>query len=114
VSWTRTLPNEEVSNPEQQAFLEWMDQAAPGVVQDTFAADSWAAVKAMVDSLAALPGPITREGLLAQLRATTTYDAGGFLGPIQLGPKLNNGCAIAMIVEGGAWRRLTPAEGFLC
>ena len=68
----------------------------------------------MVDALAALPGPITREALLAQLRATTTYDAGGFLGPIQLGPKLNNGCLIAMIVEGGAWRRLAPAEGFLC
>src|SRR5690606_4432288 len=61
VSWTRTLPNEEVTNPEQQAFLEWMDRTAPGVVRDTFAADAWAAAKAMVDALEALAGSITRE-----------------------------------------------------
>lgn len=114
ISWTRTLPNEEPNNPEQQAFLEWMDQTAPGVVRDTFAADSWSAAKAMVDAIAALPGPITREAVLAQLRATATYDAGGLLGPIQLGPKLNNGCVVGMRVEGGQWRRFAPAEGFLC
>jgi len=115
ISWTRTLPNEEAgANAEQQAFLDWMDQAAPGVVRDTFAADSWSGVKAMVDALAALPGPITRDGLLAQLRTMSPYDAGGFLGPIQLGAKLNNGCLIGMIVEGGAWRRVAPNEGFLC
>lgn len=114
ISWTRTLPNEEVTSPEQQAFLEWMDQTSPGVVRDTFAADAWAAAKAMVDAIAALPGPISREAVLAQIRGTTSYDAGGLLGPIQLGPKLNNGCAVAMRVEDGAWRRLAPAEGFLC
>ena len=114
-SWIRTLPNEDpAGNAEQAAFLQWMDQVAPGVVVDTFAADAWASSKAFIDALAALPGPITREALLEQLRATATYDAGGFLGQIQLGPKLNNGCAIAMIVEGGQWRRLTPAQGFLC
>jgi len=66
------------------------------------------------DALAALPGPITRDGLLAQLRTMSPYDAGGFLGPIQLGAKLNNGCLIGMIVEGGAWRWVAPNEGFLC
>ena len=70
--------------------------------------------RVMIDAIAALPGPIAREAVLTRLRGVTTYDAGGFLGPIQLGPKLNNGCAIAMIVEGGAWRRVTPDSGFLC
>ena len=34
------------------------------------------------DTLEALPGPITREAVLAQLRATKSYDAGGFFGKI--------------------------------
>jgi ABC-type branched-subunit amino acid transport system substrate-binding protein len=114
-SWTRTLPNEDAgSNAEQAAFLQWMDQTAPGTPVDTFAADAWSAAKAMVDAIAALPGPISREAVLAQLRGMATYDAGGLLGPIQLGPKFNNGCMVGMRVEGGAWRRIAPAEGFLC
>jgi ABC-type branched-subunit amino acid transport system substrate-binding protein len=114
-AWIRNLPNEEPnSNPEQQQFLRWMDRTSPGVTPDTFAAESWAGVKAMVDALHALPGPITRKGLLAQLRATETFDAGGFVGAILLGKRLSNGCQLAMIVEGGKWRRLTPSKGFLC
>jgi ABC-type branched-subunit amino acid transport system substrate-binding protein len=114
-AWIRTLPNEEPnSNPEQKAFLTWMDRTAPGVPADTFAAESWAGAKAFLDALVALPGPITRPALLAQLRGTATYDAGGFLGTIQLGKKKSNGCQLAMIVQGGKWKRLTPSQGFLC
>ena len=114
-AWIRNLPNQEPdSNPEQKAFLQWMDRTAPGVPADTFAAESWAGAKAFLDALVALPGPITRPALLAQLRATETFDAGGFLGAIQLGKKKSNGCQVAMIVQGGKWKRLTPAKGFLC
>jgi ABC-type branched-subunit amino acid transport system substrate-binding protein len=91
-----------------------MDRTSPGVTPDTFAAESWAGVKAMVDALNGLPGPITRKGLLDQLRATDTFDAGGFFGTIQLGKRLSNGCQLAMIVEGGKWKRLAPSKGFLC
>jgi ABC-type branched-subunit amino acid transport system substrate-binding protein len=115
VSWIRNLPNEEPgSNPEQTAFLEWMAQTAPDAAPDTFAADSWAAAKAMVDAMEALPGPITREALLAQLHSMNEYDAGGFIGTIQLGNKLSNGCFVAMRYEGDTWRRVVPAQGFLC
>ena len=114
-AWIRNLPNEEPdSNPEQKAFLQWMDRTSPGVPADTFAAESWSGAKAFVDALVALPGPITRQAVLAQLRGTATFDAGGFLGQIQLGKKLSNGCQLAMIVQGGRWRRLTPNQGFLC
>ena len=114
-AWIRNLPNEEPdSNPEQKAFLQWMDRTAPGVPADTFAAESWSGAKAFLDALVALPGPITRPALLAQLRGTETFDSGGFLGAIQLGKKRSNGCQVAMIVQGGKWRRLTPAKGFLC
>lgn len=115
VSFTRALPTEEAaSNAEATAFVEWMGRIAPGVPADTFAADAWASAKAFIDNLDALPGPISRDALIAQLRSVGTYDAAGFFGPIQLGAKLSNGCVIGMRVESGAWQRLTPARGFLC
>lgn len=115
ISWARALPNEEPNtNAEQTAFLTWMNRAAPGVTADTFAADAWAASKAFFDAVNALPGPISREALLTQLKSVGTYDAGGFFGPIQLGKKLSNGCVIAMQVVGQKWKRLTPDRGFLC
>ena len=114
-NWIRSVPNEEPNtSPEQTTYLTWMRRIAPDSPADVFAADSWAATKAFVDALAALPGPITRDALIAQLKSTKTYDAGGLIGAIQLGPKRNNGCFIAMKVVGGKWKRTAPAKGFLC
>lgn len=115
VSWLRTLPNEDAgSNAEMAAFVEWMDRIAPGEAKDVFAADSWASAKAFVDALVALPGPITRDALVAQLRSVDTFDAGGMLGPIRLGAEQTNGCFVAVQVRSGRWERLTPDRGFLC
>jgi ABC-type branched-subunit amino acid transport system substrate-binding protein len=113
-SWTRSVPLDETGNPQMRAFTEWMGRVAPGIPPDTFAADSWASAKAFFDSLEALPGPISREALLAQLTALTEYDAEGFYGRINLGGREAHGCSVAMRVEGGKWKRLTPASGFLC
>ncbi len=115
VSPIRTLPNEEPgASPEQDAFLEWFHRVAPDQPADTFAADSWVASKAFVDNLEALPGPITRKALLDQIASVGEYDAGGFLGPIQLGPQISNGCVVLMRYESGAWRRVAPDKGFMC
>ena len=115
VSPIRTLPNEEPgSSPEQDAFLEWFSRVAGDQPADTFAADSWAAAKAFIDNLEALPGPITREALLAQLGSVGEYDAGGMLGPIQFGPQVSNGCVILMRYESGSWKRVAPDRGFMC
>jgi ABC-type branched-subunit amino acid transport system substrate-binding protein len=115
VSFARALPTEEAaSNPEATAFVQWMGRVAPGVAADTFAADAWASAKAFVDNLDALPGPISREALIAQLRTVETYDAAGFFGPIQLGAKRSNGCVIGMRVVSGQWQRIVPQRGFLC
>src|SRR5262249_26348304 len=115
ISWIRNLPNEDKGkNAELDAFLTWMGRSQPGGPADGFAADPWAAAKALFDSPQALTGPTTRDALTAQMAATDTFDAGGFYGPIRLGPKLTKGCQIAMIVKGGRWQRLTPAQGFTC
>lgn len=115
-SWIRFLPTEDGarSNKELATYLEWMERSAPGAAVDTIAADSWAAPKAFFDNLEALPGPITREAFIAQLRTVDNFDAGGFFGPIRLAPKKTKGCYVAMRVQGGKWTRLTPAQGFLC
>jgi ABC-type branched-subunit amino acid transport system substrate-binding protein len=114
-SWTRSLPVEDgTGNPQMKAFLEWMGRAAPGIATDTFAADSWAAAKAFFDSLEALPGPITRAALIAQLKTLTNYDADGFYGPINLGAKQARGCSVAMKVVNGKWTRLYPSSGYAC
>jgi ABC-type branched-subunit amino acid transport system substrate-binding protein len=114
-NWIRSLPTEEAaSSPEATNFVKWMKQAAPDQPADVFAADSWAATKAFVDALDGLPGPITREALIAKLRSVAVYDAGGLIGPIELGPKRNKGCFIGMKVVGGKWKRFAPAKGFLC
>jgi ABC-type branched-subunit amino acid transport system substrate-binding protein len=116
ISATRALPNEEAgSNAELDRFLQWMGQIAPDQPLDVFASDSWAGAKAFFDALQALPGPISREALVTQLRSMTTYDAGGFIGPMQLGPTTaGHGCQILMQLVDGAWTRLTPSSGFLC
>jgi len=114
-SWIRSLPNEEPNSvPEQATYLQWMDQTAPDAQADTFAADAWAGAKAFFDALEGLPGPITRDALLAKLRTLTSYDAAGFFGAINLAKKVSNNCFIAMQVVNGKWKRLAPDKGFLC
>jgi ABC-type branched-subunit amino acid transport system substrate-binding protein len=115
VTWLRSLPNEEAgSTPAVALFNDWMGRVAPSSPRDPFAVDSWAASKAFFDSLQALPGPITRDALIAQLAKTGTFDAGGLYGPVQLGAEVTNACEVAMKVVSGRWKRLTPTNGFLC
>jgi len=115
VNWIRFLPDEERgSNPEQEQYLRWFAQTAPGTPHDIFASDSWVSGVAFFDALQALPGPITRDALIAQLKTMTHFDAHGFFGNINLGGKLTNGCFVAVKVVNGKWQRLTPNQGFLC
>ncbi len=114
-TWIDSLPAEDGgTNPEQALYLRWMARTAPGASLDPFAAAAWAAAKALDDALETVPGPLTRDAVLTQLRSTHSYDAGGLIGPLDLGGKTTKGCFIAMIVRGGRWQRLTPATGFLC
>jgi ABC-type branched-subunit amino acid transport system substrate-binding protein len=114
-SWIGSLPVEDGGKvPEHAAYLKWMGQTAPGIEPDILAAQAWTSTKAFVDAVGALPGPITREALLAQIRTMTSYDAGGLLGRIDLANERNLGCLVGMRVEGGRWKRIAPAQGFLC
>ncbi len=115
-SWIRALPAEDgpSSHPQLAALLEWMNRVAPDARPDVFAADAWTASAAFLDSVESLPGPITRAGVVAELKKLTQYDAGGFAGRFDLANERSNGCLIGMRVEGGRWKRMAPATGFLC
>ena len=114
-SWIRSLPTEEAaSNKAMAAYVEWMDRVAPGLPQDLFSIDSYVSAKAFFDSLEALPGPIGREAFVRQMESVASYDADGMFGPILFGKEVSRGCTVGMIVQGGKWRRLAPASGFLC
>ena len=115
VTWLRTLPAEEVgSNEELTTYVEWMASTAPDQPPDDYGSNAWVGAKAFFDTLEQLPGPITREALVAQLASVGTFDAGGMMGAVQLGAKVTNACYVGLRVEGGEWRRFAPASGFLC
>lgn len=115
VSWIFALPDEDGGVvPEHALFLRWMGKVAPSASRDTFAASGWSGTEALVEAIEALPGPITREALLTQLRNTGRFDAHGFTTAVELGKKIPSDCSIAMTYQQGKWRRLTPATGFLC
>lgn len=114
-TFLRTLPNEDAGqNPEVATYLQWMARVAPREPRDSFAADAWAGTKAFFEALANLPGPISRDAFVAQLRSMQRYDAGGMLGPINLGAKTQKGCTVGLRVEGGKWKRWGAPSGFLC
>ena len=114
-SWSFSIPTEEASSqPEAARYVKWMQQVAPDASPDVFSAEAWAASKAFFDALTQLPGPISRDALIAQLQTFTDFDAGGFYGRIDLGDERNFGCYIGMHVVSGTWTRMAPAQGFLC
>ena len=115
-AWIRGLPVEDgpSANAELGNYIDWMDQVAPNDRKDLFAADGWASAKVFFDAMAAIPGPITREALIAQLNKVDSYDAGGMFGRIQFAKERSNGCVVGMVVKGGKWTRLAPTSGFLC
>lgn len=115
VTWITWLPREDGGTvPEQKLFLQWMQRTSPDAFQDTFANNSWAAARLLLDTLEGLPGPISRQALLAKLDGTHSYDAEGLIAPVDVGAHHDSGCKIGMVVRGGKWQRLAPSNGFLC
>jgi ABC-type branched-subunit amino acid transport system substrate-binding protein len=114
-TWLYALPAEDGGAvPEQAAFLAAMAQNAPDASVDTLAAQGWSSMRLIVDTLQALPGPITRDAFLAQLAATGDFDAGGLFGRVNVGQRVVYNCVVGMIYQDGRWQRLAPASGFLC
>ena len=67
-----------------------------------------------VKAATAAGGDITRDKVLEQLQTFTTFDADGFLAPINPVGKKPSPCFMVVMVEGGAWKRVYPESGFAC
>jgi ABC-type branched-subunit amino acid transport system substrate-binding protein len=100
------------SNPGVATFLEWYERTNPGSQPDFFSVMGWSAADLMVQALQAAGPTPTRDKVLAGLQALTSFDAHGLLAPRnppakQIGPGF-----LVVTVEGGKWKRVSPAQGF--
>jgi ABC-type branched-subunit amino acid transport system substrate-binding protein len=99
--------------PAVATFLEHYRTTAPGSDPDFFSVMAWAAADLLVQALrAAGPAP-TRDAVLAHLRSQTAFTADGLLSPRNPAAKDTGDCFAVITVEGGTWRRVEPAAGFV-
>jgi ABC-type branched-subunit amino acid transport system substrate-binding protein len=99
--------------PAMATFLEWYERTAPGSSPDFFSIMSWAAADMFTRALREAGGAPTRAAVVERLRAQTSYSGDGFLAPRNPPAKVLGDCFAVITVEGGAWRRVEPASGFL-
>ncbi|MGH2759669.1 MAG: ABC transporter substrate-binding protein, partial [Actinomycetota bacterium] len=105
---------ESSSIPEMKLYTDWLQRASPGAVPDYFGLHAWSAYR-LFQKLASEIGPdITREKLLAALKATKEWGANGLHGDHQTGAKLPTTCNLYVEVKGGKFTRMAPASGFDC
>jgi ABC-type branched-subunit amino acid transport system substrate-binding protein len=99
--------------PAMATFLEWYQRTAPGSNPDFFSIMAWAAADMFTQALRQAGGAPTRAGVVEQLRTQNAYTGEGFMAPRNPPAKVLGDCFVVITVEGGAWRRVEPASGFL-
>ena len=99
--------------PAMATFLEWYERTAPGSSPDFFSIMAWAAADMFTRALREAGGAPTRAAVVERLRAQNAYSGDGFLAPRNPPAKVLGECFAVITVDGGAWRRVEPATGFL-
>ena len=105
---------EDTASPAVKTFNDWFSRTNPGLTPDYFAIIAWTSAELFVDALRAAGPRPTRAGLLTQLGKITSFDAGGFLAPINPAKKKWATCFLVIRVEHGTWKRVEPATGYHC
>lgn len=106
---------EEVNaNPEMKLYTDWLQRAAPGAEPDYFGLHAWSAYRLLQKKTTEIGPELTREKLLAALKATKTWNGNGLHGAHQTGAKLPTTCNLYVEVKGGKFQRMAPASGFDC
>jgi ABC-type branched-subunit amino acid transport system substrate-binding protein len=102
-------------NPAIDTMLTWFARSAPGLEPDYFAIIAWTAADLFVRALRAAGAKPTRDGVLAELRKITSFDAGGILATNNPAGKKWAPCFLIVRVENLQWHRVDPpASGFRC
>jgi ABC-type branched-subunit amino acid transport system substrate-binding protein len=115
VNFVEFLPFEEAgSNAELDAFLQHYDQVAPGQAPTLPAMNGWLSMEIYSQVLRSLPGPITRDALLAAASGLHSVQGHGLFEDIDLSSRERVGCKVVMRVVNGRYQREAPASGFYC
>ncbi len=102
------------SNPEMKLYSDWLQRGSPGATPDYFGIHTWSAFR-LFQVLASGIGPdISREKMLAALKAVKEWNGNGLHGPHQLGAKLPSPCSLYVQAKAGKFVRVDPASGFNC
>jgi ABC-type branched-subunit amino acid transport system substrate-binding protein len=99
--------------PAMATFLEWYQRIAPGSLPDFFSIMAWAAADMFTRALREAGGAPTRAAVVERLATQNAYTGDGFMAPRNPPAKVLGDCFVVITVEGGAWRRVEPASGFL-
>jgi ABC-type branched-subunit amino acid transport system substrate-binding protein len=105
---------ETAANPALAEFTSWLQQAAPGSGPTYDSLEGWAVTELFLQGLTQIPGPITRDALLASVSTFSDFDAGGAWSPTHPNDRLAPWCQVLLRAKGGAWTREAPATGFMC
>jgi ABC-type branched-subunit amino acid transport system substrate-binding protein len=107
-------PGEKAKSKVVNDFLTWNQRLFPGQQMDLFNVAGWGHAAYFVEALRTLGGNVTRDTLLKALNEVPKYNDGG-LG-VDIDPRTGDSanCFTMAKHEGGAWKRMHPADGFEC
>ena len=112
---TYAIPEDAARTPSVATMAQWYARANPGAELDFFAIVGWAATDMFVKALTAAGAQPTRDKVLGALRGYHDFDADGVLAPhTDPAGKNPSPCFAVLGVEGGKWKRVAPASGFIC
>jgi ABC-type branched-subunit amino acid transport system substrate-binding protein len=102
--------------PADKTFLTWVNKVQPGFQPDLFTLFGWAEAQLFAQSLASTGAHPTQAALLAALRSTTSFNAGGLIPPADLKTKSSESCWILAQVVHGTFTRVSPSPktGLIC
>ncbi|MDT4893022.1 MAG: hypothetical protein QOE97_2057 [Pseudonocardiales bacterium] len=103
-----TLVEEASRNPAMQRYLTWLARVAPGAKPSFFGMFAWGAMELFSELAVQLGGKLTRQTLLAAIRNTHAFTAGGLFAPQDVGTKNTSPCQAVVQLRGGVWVRRSP------
>lgn len=96
------------SQPELDLYKKWLQQTAPGAQPTFFGMFAWSAAKLFVEKSLQLGGNLTRQSLVAAVKATNGWTGGGMHSPMSVGAKHPPVCVRWMTIKGGQFVSYTP------
>lgn len=102
------------NNPEVARFAEWYARTNPGDDLDFFAIQGWVAGSMFVKALREAGPEPTRAKVMAALQGFHAFEADGLIAATDPAGKRSNGCFHVVTIQGGQWKVVDPASGFIC